>query len=219
MQNLVVLISGRGSNLLALTRECRIQRWPARVAAVLSNRADAAGLREARVAGIPVEVLDHRRWSERAQFDAALADAVAAHSPHWVLLAGFMRVLGPAFVDRFPSRVLNIHPSLLPSFAGLHTHRRALEAGVRAHGATVHMVGAQLDAGPIIAQAVVPVLEGDDEQRLADRVLAAEHRLYPTVVRWLVEGDMTLSESGPTWRPGAVPQPRCLWLGERPGAR
>ncbi|MCP5266718.1 MAG: phosphoribosylglycinamide formyltransferase [Burkholderiaceae bacterium] len=188
MKNVVVLISGVGSNMARIVDCCRDERWPARIAAVVSNRPDAAGLERARERGVPVLVVDHRDFDSRAAFDRALGDAVERHAPDWVALAGFMRVLGDDFVARFQGRLVNIHPSLLPAFTGLHTHRRALAAGVRVHGATVHLVEPALDSGPILAQAVVPVLDDDDEHRLARRVLAAEHRLYPAVLRWLIEG-------------------------------
>jgi len=188
MKNIVVLISGRGSNMIAIARACREQRWDARVAAVIGHRPDAPGLEAARRLGLPVDVLDHGDWPERDRFDVELARRVEAHAPDAVALAGYMRILSPAFVRRFEGRLLNIHPSLLPAFPGLHTHRRAIEAGVKVHGATVHLVTEDLDNGPIVAQAVVPVRPDDDEASLAARVLEAEHRLYPQAVRWMVEG-------------------------------
>jgi len=188
MQKIAVLISGRGSNMLGLAARCREEQWPAGIVAVISNRPGAVGLEAAAELGLPVESMDHTRFAERADFDTALAERLEALEVDWIVLAGFMRVLGDAFVARFAGRIVNIHPSLLPSFPGLHTHRRALEAGVRLHGATVHLVTSSLDLGPIVAQAAVPVLDGDDPDRLAARVLAAEHRLYPMAVRWLVEG-------------------------------
>jgi len=187
MKNIVVLFSGRGSNMIAIARACDEQRWPARVAAVISNRPDAPGLQAAQQLGLPTEVLDSRPYADRAAFDARLAQHIDAHAPDIVVLAGFMRILSDAFVDRYARRLVNIHPSLLPAFPGLHTHRRAIEAGVKIHGATVHLVTRELDAGPIVAQAAVPVLAGDDEDTLAARVLEAEHTLYPTALRWLVE--------------------------------
>lgn len=188
MKTLVILISGRGSNMQAIVRACAAERWSARVAAVISNRPEAPGLDFARAAGIPTQVVDHTAFPDRAAFDDALAAAVDAHRPDLVLLAGFMRVLTDAFVERYAGRLLNIHPSLLPSFAGLYTHRRALHAGCKAAGATVHFVTSQIDHGPIVAQAVVPVLPDDTEATLAARVLEREHRLYPMAVRWAVEG-------------------------------
>ncbi|WP_338862722.1 phosphoribosylglycinamide formyltransferase [Mycetohabitans rhizoxinica] len=187
MKKLVILISGRGSNMEAIVRACTAQRWPARVAAVVSNRPDAAGLAFAAAHGVTTAVVDHTRFDGREAFDAALAQVLDAHEPDLVVLAGFMRVLTPAFVERYAARMMNVHPSLLPSFTGLHTHQRALDAGVAVHGATVHFVTAELDHGPIIAQGVVPVLAGDDAAALAARVLRLEHALYPRAVRWFVE--------------------------------
>lgn len=183
----VVLVSGRGSNLDALHRACEEGRVPARLVRVVSNDPGAPALAKSRDRGIEAVAVPHRGCRDRDEFDARVAEAVGAAQPDWVLLAGFMRVLGPRFLDAFPGRVLNIHPSLLPSFPGLHTHRRALAAGVRFHGCTVHLVDATLDGGPIVAQAVVPVLPNDDEDRLAARVLEQEHRLYPRVARWAAE--------------------------------
>ena len=196
MTNLVVLISGRGSNMEAIVRACRAERWPAAVRAVIVDRAEAPGLALARALDVPAEVVAWQDHPTREGFDAALAERVAQHAPDWVVLAGFMRILGARFLERFAGRLVNIHPSLLPAFAGLHTHRRALAAGVRAHGATVHLVTAALDAGPILAQAVVPVRDEDDEATLAARVLAAEHRLYPAALRWLVEGRLRVGDDG-----------------------
>ncbi|HUP10051.1 MAG TPA: phosphoribosylglycinamide formyltransferase [Caldimonas sp.] len=192
MKRIVVLISGRGSNLEAIVRASRAEGWSARVEAVVSNRPDAAGLAWAQREGIETAVLDHRAYAERERFDEALAALVERWDPHAVALAGFMRILGPAFVQRHEGRLLNIHPSLLPAFPGLHTHRRALEAGCKVAGATVHFVTAELDIGPIVAQAVVPVEADDDEHALAARVLAREHVMYPRAVRWLVDGELTV---------------------------
>jgi phosphoribosylglycinamide formyltransferase-1 len=188
MKRIVILISGRGTNMQAVVEQCAQQEWPAQVVAVIANRADAAGLAWAAQRGIATAAVEHRAHARRDDFDTALAAAIDAHSPDLVLLAGFMRVLGVAFVQRYAGRMLNIHPSLLPAFPGLHTHRRALEAGCQAVGATVHFVTPELDHGPIVMQAVVPVLPGDDEDRLAARVLQSEHRIYPLAVRWFVEG-------------------------------
>jgi phosphoribosylglycinamide formyltransferase 1 len=192
MKRIVILISGRGSNLRSIVEACRAEAWPARVAAVISNRADAAGLEYAAREGIATEVVDHRGFAERAAFDAALAQAVDRHAPDVVALAGFMRILGAAFVARYAGRIVNVHPSLLPAFTGLDTHRRAIEAGCKLAGATVHFVTSDLDHGPIIAQAVVPVLADDDAAALAARVLAREHVLYPRALRWLVEDALRL---------------------------
>jgi phosphoribosylglycinamide formyltransferase-1 len=158
------------------------------VKAVISNRPDAKGLEWAAAQGIPTRVVDHKGFPSREAFDTALGAAIDAARPDLVLLAGFMRILTPEFIARFPRRILNIHPSLLPAFPGLHTHRRALEAGVKVHGCTVHVVTPSLDSGPIVAQAAVPVLAGVTEDALADRVLQAEHRIYPQAVRWFLEG-------------------------------
>ena len=179
-----VLISGRGSNLEALIEAARAPDYPAEVALVISNETDAAGLARARVAGIPARLVSHREPRFEAMIDTALSDA----GVELVCLAGFMRVLGADFVRRWRGRLINIHPSLLPAFPGLDTHRRALAAGVKLTGCTVHFVSAAVDAGPIIAQSEVPVLPGDDAERLAARVLAEEHRLYPQVVRMIAEG-------------------------------
>lgn len=193
MKKIVILISGRGSNMEAIVR-ARISG--AQVSAVISNRPDAAGLGFAAEEGIPAVVVDHKAYPNRETFDAALADAIDAHQPDLVVLAGFMRVLTDGFVNRYHGRLLNIHPSLLPAFPGLHTHQRALEAGVRVHGTTVHFVTPALDCGPIVIQAVVPVLPGDDEGALAARVLKQEHRIYPQAVRWFVENRLILSPEG-----------------------
>ncbi len=179
MKNIVILVSGRGSNMEAIVRACADEGWDARVAAVVSNRADAAGLAFARGRGIATEVVEHRAFASRDAFDAELAERIERHRADVVALAGFMRILGAEFVRRFDGRLVNIHPSLLPAFPGLDTHRRAIEAGCKASGATVHFVTADLDHGPIIGQAVVPVLADDTEETLAARVLVQEHVLYP----------------------------------------
>ena len=183
---IVILSSGRGSNMQAIVESCAREQWPATIAAVISNRPDAAGLAIAAAHGIATAVVDHRGFASRDAFDAALADVIESHAPQWIVLAGFMRILGDAFVERFAGRMLNIHPSLLPQFPGLHTHRRAIAAGHAEAGATVHFVTAALDHGPIVAQARVPVLPGDDEHTLSARVLAAEHALYPRALRGLL---------------------------------
>jgi phosphoribosylglycinamide formyltransferase-1 len=191
MKNIVILISGGGSNMAAIVKTATRERWQdkfgARVAAVISNKADAKGLDFAREHGISTAVLDHKAYDSREAFDAALVTAIDAHQPALVVLAGFMRILTPGFVDHYEGRLLNIHPSLLPAFPGLHTHRRAIEAGCRFAGATVHRVTAELDHGPILAQAVVPVLPGDDEHTLAARVLTQEHQIYPRAVAELLQ--------------------------------
>ena len=188
MKNIVILISGQGSNMEAIVRACAAERWDARIAAVLSNRADAAGLVFARAQGIATAVVDHKSFESRAAFDDELARTIETFAPDVVVLSGFMRILGDAFVRRFEGRMVNVHPSLLPAFTGLHTHRRALQAGCKLAGATVHFVTAELDFGPIIAQAVVPVLPGDTPEALAGRVLEREHVMYPRAVGWLVQG-------------------------------
>lgn len=192
MKNLVCLISGRGSNLAALLAAAREERWEqrldARFAAVISNKPQAAGLAIAAAAGVPTRVVAHGDFGSRDAFDRALMVAIDAHQPALVVLAGFMRVLTEGFVTRYAGRLINIHPSLLPSFTGLHTHERALEAGCKVHGATVHFVTPELDHGPIILQAAVPVLPDDTPETLAERVLAQEHVIYPRAVRWFAEG-------------------------------
>jgi len=187
MKNIVILISGRGSNMEAIVKACAAEAWPARIAAVVSNRPDAAGLAFAKARGIATAVVDHKAFAERVDFDSALAAEVQAYQPDLIVLAGFMRILSSEFVRRFEGRIVNVHPSLLPSFTGLHTHRRAIAAGCKLAGVTVHFVTAELDHGPIIAQAIVPVLPDDTEATLSVRVLAREHVLYPRAVRWIVE--------------------------------
>jgi len=184
----VVLISGRGSNMQALM-DAGIA-----VSAVISNRAEAEGLAIAAARGIATRVVDHRRYAAREDFDAALAAEIERFAPRLVALAGFMRVLTPSFTQQYRERLLNIHPSLLPAFPGLHTHERALAAGVKVHGCTVHFVTAELDHGPIVAQAAVPVRPGDDAAALAARVLRQEHVIYPRAVRWFLEGRLALAD-------------------------
>ncbi len=205
MKRIVVLISGQGSNLDAIVRASEAQDWPGRVVAVISNRAEARGLRSAQDQGLATEVLDHKAFADRAAFDAALAETIDRHAPDLVVLAGFMRILTPEFVARYEGRMLNVHPSLLPAFTGLNTHRRAIEEGCKVAGATVHFVSAALDHGPIVAQAVVPVLADDDETTLAQRVLAAEHELYPRAVGWFVKGELALKD-GRVTHVGRAPQ-------------
>jgi phosphoribosylglycinamide formyltransferase-1 len=192
MKRIVILISGRGSNMQAMLKVAALERWPAQIAAVISNQPTAAGLDVARAAGIATSAINHRDDPDREQFDAALAELIDQHSPDVIVLAGFMRILTPGFVNRYFGRLINIHPSLLPSFTGLHTHQRAIDAGVKVHGATVHFVTAELDHGPIIAQATVPVLDDDTEDTLAARVLEQEHRIYPQAVRDLISGALKL---------------------------
>jgi len=189
-KTLVILISGRGSNMEALLDA----RLPARVAAVISNNPQARGLGTAQSRGIATAVVDHRAFPDRTAFDAALAAEIDRHRPDLVVLAGFMRILTEPFIARYRGRLINIHPSLLPTFTGLDTHRRALAAGAQIHGCTVHFVAPEVDSGPIIAQAAVPVLPGDTEEQLAARVLAEEHRIYPQAVRWFIEGKLKLED-------------------------
>jgi phosphoribosylglycinamide formyltransferase-1 len=187
MKNIVILISGRGSNMEAIVRAAQAERWPARVAAVISNRADASGLAFAAEYGIETAVVANKDYASRAEFDAALQTVIDGFSPDLVVLAGFMRILTEPFVAHYAGRMLNIHPSLLPLFPGLATHAQALAAGVAEHGATVHFVTAELDHGPMVAQATVPVLPGDTVETLSARVLEQEHVIYPRAVRWFVE--------------------------------
>ena len=207
MKNLVILISGRGSNMEAIVRACAQEAWGARIAAVIANRPDSAGLAFAASNGIATAVVDHRQFPDRASFDTALAQVIDGYTPDLVVLAGFMRVLTDSFVTHYSGRMVNIHPSLLPSFPGLKTHQQALDAGCRVHGATVHFVTPTLDHGPIVAQSVVPVRAGDDAAALAGRVLKTEHVMYPRAVRWFVEGRLALDGERVTLTP-AEPQ----WL-------
>ena len=190
MKNIVILISGGGSNMAAIVKAAKQQNWECRygasVAAVVSNKADAKGLVFARAQGIATAVLDHKAFASREAFDAELAATIDRHQPALVVLAGFMRILTPGFVAHYAGRLINIHPSLLPAFTGLNTHQRAIDAGCKFAGVTVHQVTAELDVGPILDQAVVPVLPGDTAQTLAARVLTQEHVIYPRAVRALV---------------------------------
>ena len=186
MKNIVILISGGGSNMAAIVKTAKIQDWEtrlsARVTAVISNRSDAAGLLWAKKQGIDTASIDHKAFDSREAFDQALMQRIDVHKPSLVVLAGFMRILTPGFVAHYAGRLINIHPSLLPAFAGLHTHQRAIDAGCKFAGATVHQVTAELDVGPILAQAVVPILRNDTEASLAARVLTQEHLIYPQAV-------------------------------------
>ncbi|MFM2324569.1 phosphoribosylglycinamide formyltransferase [Brachymonas denitrificans] len=197
-KNIVILISGGGSNMAAIVRAAQREHWlrrfGGRIAAVISNKADAGGLKFAKEQGIATEVLDHKAFPDRASFDTALAELIDRYEPALVVLAGFMRILTPEFVARYAGRMLNIHPSLLPAFPGLHTHQRALEAGCRFAGATVHIVTADLDHGPILAQAVVPVLPDDTPDTLAARVLTQEHLIYPQAVARCLERQAGLQQ-------------------------
>ena len=211
MKRIVILISGLGSNMQAIVRSCATEGWSAQVVAVISNKPAAPGLMFAARQGTATAVVDHLQQPNRELFDAELARVIDGFAPDLVLLAGFMRILGDGFVARYEGRMLNIHPSLLPSFAGLHTHRRAIEAGCKLAGATVHFVTTALDQGAIVAQIAVPVLPDDTPQILSARVLAAEHVIYPRAVRWFVE-DQLLLRDGRVQLANAEPQ--CLfWAG------
>ena len=211
MKRIVILISGLGSNMQAIVRSCATEGWSAQVVAVISNKPGAPGLLFAARQGIATAVVDHLQQPSRELFDAELARVIDGFAPDLVLLAGFMRILGDGFVARYEGRMLNIHPSLLPSFAGLHTHRRAIEAGCKLAGATVHFVTTALDQGAIVAQAAVPVLPDDTPQTLSDRVLAAEHLIYPRAVRWFVEDQLMLRDGRVQL---ANAEPQCLfWTG------
>lgn len=192
MKKVVILISGRGSNMQALLEA----KLPCRIAAVISNRTAAEGLSIAKAHGIPTAVVEHRDYADRDSFDAALAQTIDAYQPDFVALAGFMRILTAGFVARYRGKLINIHPSLLPAYGGLNTHARALRDGVKIHGCTVHFVTPDLDHGPIIIQAAVPVLADDTEQTLAARVLREEHRIYPQAIRWLCKDQIELNEQG-----------------------
>ncbi|VXC22797.1 phosphoribosylglycinamide formyltransferase [Pseudomonas sp. 8O] len=194
--NVVVLISGSGSNLQALIDSVAHDGNPARIAAVICNRAGAYGLERAKQAGIATELLDHKQFDGREAFDAALIQAIDAHQPDLVVLAGFMRILTPGFVQHYAGRLLNIHPSLLPRHKGLHTHQRALEAGDSEHGCSVHFVTEELDGGPLVVQAVLPVMADDTAESLARRVHIQEHQIYPLAVRWFAEGRLRLDAQG-----------------------
>jgi phosphoribosylglycinamide formyltransferase-1 len=194
MKNIVILISGRGSNMEAIVQALQSERWPARIAAVISNRADAPGLAFAAAHGIATAVVANKDYASRAEFDAALLTVIDGFAPDLVVLAGFMRILTEAFVTHYAGRMLNIHPSLLPLFPGLATHAQALAAGVREHGATVHFVTAELDHGPMVLQASVPVQPEDTVETLSARVLEQEHVIYPRAVRWFVEDRLTVAQ-------------------------
>jgi phosphoribosylglycinamide formyltransferase-1 len=196
MKSIVILISGRGSNMEAIVEACALQQWPARVNAVISNKATASGLAWAAQRGIATATVDHKAFDGREAFDAELARVIDQHAPDLVVLAGFMRILTPGFVRHYENRLLNIHPSLLPAFPGLNTHQRAIQAGCKLAGATVHFVTPELDHGPIVAQAVVPVRPEDTPDDLSARVLTQEHLIYPEAVRWFVQGALQLTADG-----------------------
>jgi phosphoribosylglycinamide formyltransferase 1 len=206
MKSIVILISGRGSNMQAIVEAAESGAVPVRVAAVVSNREDAAGLAFARSRNIAAVAVAHRDYATREEFDAALATAIDTHAPDLVVLAGFMRILTPRFVEHYSGRMINIHPSLLPAFPGTDTHRRALEAGVKKHGCTVHFVTVEVDQGPIIIQGEVPVLPRDTEATLAARVLEKEHVIYPRAVRWIAEDRLGIENGKVIFRGHAEPQ-------------
>lgn len=217
MRKIVVLVSGRGSNMVALFDACARdasgeRRWKANITAVLSDRADAPACRIAQSRGVPAVTVPAREFPDRSAFNQALGERLAALEPDLVVLAGFMRILPPELVARFELRMINIHPSLLPAFTGLHTHRRALESGAHVHGATVHYVSAELDAGPIIVQAALPVRCGDDEAALAARVLAAEHRILPMAVGWHLEGRLHVEGTRVRLESPGAGEQQLLWL-------
>ncbi len=190
MKNIVILISGRGSNMEAIVQACAAEQWPARVAAVISNKAEAGGLQFAAERGIATACVNHKDYPSREAFDAELARVIDQFQPDVVVLAGFMRILTPGFVAHYENRLLNIHPSLLPAFPGLHTHQRAIDAGCKLAGATVHFVTAELDHGPIVLQAAVAVQSGETEATLSEKVLRQEHQIYPRAVRWMVTSNL-----------------------------
>ncbi|MBI3773601.1 MAG: phosphoribosylglycinamide formyltransferase [Gammaproteobacteria bacterium] len=190
----VVLISGSGSNLQALIDATAAADYPARICAVISNRPEAGGLVRAKRAGIPSHVIDHRQFPDRRSFELALEKSIDSYQPGLVALAGFMRILTPDFVNHYLGRMLNIHPSLLPNFTGLNTHRRALDSGAAVHGASIHFVTPDLDGGPVVIRAQVPIHSGDDAQTLAARVLIEEHRIYPEAVKWFAQGRLRLDD-------------------------
>jgi len=194
MKNIVILISGRGSNMEAVVRALEAEGWPARVAAVISNKPDAGGLAFAQARGIPTAVVSNKDYATRAEFDARLQEVIDTFQPDLVVLAGFMRILTGPFVEHYAGRMLNIHPSLLPLFPGLHTHQQALDAGMQEHGATVHFVTAELDHGPSVLQATIPVLPGDTPDLLAARLLVEEHKIYPRAVRLFVEDRLVVED-------------------------
>jgi phosphoribosylglycinamide formyltransferase-1 len=196
MKNIVILISGRGSNMEAIVRAMETEGWPARIAAVISNKPEAKGLEYAQARGIPTAVVANKEYATRAEFDAVLQETIDRFAPDLVVLAGFMRILTAPFVEHYAGRMLNIHPSLLPLYPGLGTHQQAIDAGDKEHGATVHFVTAELDHGPIVAQARVPVLPDDTEDTLSARLLVEEHKLYPYAVRLFVEDRLSIEENG-----------------------
>ncbi|ERK15551.1 Phosphoribosylglycinamide formyltransferase [Serratia fonticola AU-P3(3)] len=201
MKKIVVLVSGQGSNLQALIDACQQGRIAATIVAVLSNNAQAYGLQRAEEAGIAAQALDAKGFADREAFDAALAQAIDQYQPDLVVLAGYMRILSNAFVQRYAGRMLNIHPSLLPKYPGLHTHRQAIDNGDAEHGTSVHFVTEQLDGGPVILQAKVPIFPGDEEDEVIERVQTQEHTIYPLVVSWFIEGRLAMRDNA-AWLDG-----------------
>ncbi|NIH16373.1 phosphoribosylglycinamide formyltransferase [Serratia symbiotica] len=201
MKNIVVLVSGQGSNLQALINACQLGQISAKIVAVFSNKAQAYGLQRAKAAGIAAHALDANAYQDRAAFDAALADVIDQYQPDLVVLAGYMRILSPPFVQRYAGRMLNIHPSLLPKYPGLHTHRQAIDNGDSKHGTSVHFVTEKLDGGPVILQAKVPIVPGDEEDDVIARIQAKEHTLYPLVANWFVTGRLVMRENA-AWLDG-----------------
>ena len=212
MKKIVVLVSGRGSNMIALLDACSEQRWNARIEAVISDRPHAPACDLARSRGIRLEVVDANGFASRQVFNQSLGDTLACLQPDLVVLAGFMRILPTELVEQYPLRMLNIHPSLLPAFPGLHTHRRALDSGTRIHGATVHYVSPELDAGPIVAQAALPVQEADTESTLAARVLRAEHQILPLAVQWHLNGRLRVDGARVRLDSPAAGETQSMWF-------
>jgi phosphoribosylglycinamide formyltransferase-1 len=208
-----ILISGRGSNMAALIRAAQAADYPAEIAVVVSNVPDATGLKTARADGIPTAALSHKTYSDRESFDRAVSAELEKHGVQLVVLAGFLRIFSPWFPERWKDRLINIHPSLLPSFKGLHVQQQAIDAGARISGCTVHYVTPELDAGPIIAQAAVPVLQGDTADKLAARILRQEHHLYSLVVSWLAEGRVSVTDGRVSVR-GVAPDATLLFSAE-----
>lgn len=204
MKKIVVLVSGQGSNLQALIDACQQDRIAAEIVAVFSNKAQAYSLQRAEAAGIATQALDAKAYADRTAFDAALADAIDQYQPDLVVLAGYMRILSPQFVQRYAGRMLNIHPSLLPKYPGLHTHRQAIDNGDSEHGTSVHFVTEQLDGGPVILQAKVPIFADDEEDDVVERVQTQEHTIYPLVVSWFVDGRLAMRD-GAAWLDGEPP--------------
>ena len=204
---IAILISGRGSNMQAIVNACERGDINAEIVCVLSNKASAAGLTFAKERGIPALTISHRDYDSREAFDAAMNTALDAYRPDWLVMAGFMRILTPVFIDHFAGRIVNIHPSLLPKYPGLHTHQRALDAGDAEAGASVHLVTVELDSGPVLLQGVVDVQAGDDAENLADRVLGAEHVIYPQAVKWLTDGSLTVDAQRCAFRGSEIVKP------------